>query len=138
MEYDLHHKVFAVNAFDLVAITADGTVNGNIIDTLGFESIEFIGQSGTITDGDHVLQLEDGDDSGLSDNADVPSAQVLGELFAFASADDDVVLRTGCITKKRYIRASLVTTNETTGIDFFGIIAILSNPKTIPTTEQST
>lgn len=138
MEYDLHHKVFAVNAFDLVAIIADGTVVGNIIDTLGFESIEFIGFSGTITDGIHTFKLEDGDDSGLSDAADVPAEQILGDLPSFVAADDDTVLRVGCITKKRFIRVSLVTTDETTGIDFFGVVALQGNPKVIPTTEQST
>lgn len=138
MEHDLHHKVLAVNAFDLRVIDGDGTEAGNIIDTLGFESIEFIGISGTITDGIHTFKLEDGDDSGLSDAADVSSELVLGELPVFIAADDDTVLRVGCITKKRFIRVSLVTTDETTGIDFFGIIAIQSNAKTNPTTEQAT
>lgn len=136
MENDLHHKVQAAVALDAAAIATDTTTVGNIIDTLGFESIEFIGLSKAITDGTYTLKLEDGDDSGLSDAADIDSALILGSLFAFGSGDDDAVLRTGAISKKRYIRASIVSASTSSGVDIMAVIAVQSNPKTNPVTEQ--
>ena len=136
MERDLHSNVQAAVALDAAAISTDTTTVGNIIDTAGFESIEFIGLSKTITDGTYTLKIEDGDDSGLSDAADVDSTLILGSLFAFAAADDDAVLRTGCISKKRYIRASIVSASTTTGVDIMSVIAIQGHPKTGPVAEQ--
>ena len=136
MENDLHSNVQAAVAMDTQAIASDTTTVGNIIDTQGFESIEFIGLSKTITDGTYTLKLEDGDDSGLSDAADVDSTLLLGTLFAFAAADDDAVLRTGCIAKKRYVRASIVSASTTTGVDMMSVVAVQGHPKTAPVAEQ--
>lgn len=130
MEYDLHHNVNVLSAIDAAEFVANGTVVGNIIDTKEYGSIEFVGQLGTVTDGDFDLVLEDGDDSGLSDAAAVDSDLVLGGLFNLDASDD--VKRAGCITKKRYIRASLVGTGITSGVDSASMIAVLSHAKRMP------
>ena len=137
MEFDLHSSVQAANALDVAAARVDGTDAGNIIDTLGFESIEFVVQTGTITDGTHTVLLQDGDDSGLSDAGTVPAAQTLGTLPAIVAADDDTVFRVGCVTKKRYVRLSIVTTSATTG-GITSAVALLGHPKSKPVADQST
>ena len=65
-EFDLHSNIddrVALNLQDIIT----GTIVGEIIDTSGFESIEFVVQSGAINDGTYALVLEEGDDAGLSD-----------------------------------------------------------------------
>ena len=132
MEYDLHNNVNAAMALKEAAITTDTTTVGEIIDTKDFGSLEFIVSSGTITDGAYALKLEEGDDSGLSDAADVSADNILGDLVGFVAADDDTVKRVGSIGKKRYQRLSIVSTGTTTGGDSFGAVAAQGNPKSMP------
>ena len=132
MEYDLHHKIKSVSALNLKAIAGNGTSTGNIIDTKGIGSIDFVGFAKTVTDGEYTLKLEEGDDSGLSDAAVVPSANLHGSLFQFDEYKSNLTLRTGCASKKRYIRASLVATNVSTGVDMIGVTAILGHLNDFP------
>jgi hypothetical protein len=137
MEYDLHTKVKAEQALNHQEITSNTTTVGEIIDTLDFESIEFILQSATVTDGVYTVKLEDGDDAALADAADVSSELVLGTLPDLILSDDNVVRRVGTIAKKRYVRLSVVSTGITSG-GFMGAVAILSHPKSGPVADQST
>lgn len=136
MEQDLHHNVKSVLALAVQAITTNTTTVGAIIDTAGFESIEFSILSGTITDGAYALKLEEGDDSGLSDAAIVPADETLGALTGFVAADDDTVKRVGSIGKKRYQRLSIVSTGVTTGGTNFVSLATLSHAHSNPVAEQ--
>lgn len=134
-EFDMHNRVKQEVALDIAAITTNTTTVGNIIDTKGFESIEFIIQSGTVTDGTYALVLEQGDDSGLSDAAVVPAEEVLGSLTGFVAADDDAAKRVGSVGKKRFQRLSIVSAGTTTGVDAMGAVAMLGNAHTNPTAE---
>lgn len=131
MEYDLHNNVNAAVAVVEQAIVADATVVGEIIDTKGFDSLEFIAQVGTITTGSLAFVLEEGDDSGLSDAAAVPAAEILGDLVGFVVTDDDAVKRVGSIGKKRYQRLTLEGTG-TSVINFVSAIAVQGHPKKMP------
>lgn len=131
MEYDLHNDVNAAVALVQQAIAADTLVDGEIIDTAGFDSLEFIVQVGTITTGVVALILQEGDDSGLSDAANVPAAEVLGDLTGFIVTDDDAVKRVGSIGKKRYQRLSILPASSA-AIDFIGAVAVQGNPNSKP------
>jgi hypothetical protein len=133
MERDLHSHIDDRVALDPQAIATDTTTAGNIIDTEGFESLEFLLWTKTVTDGDYAWKIEHGDDAALADAADAASDDVLGSLAGFtADTDDNSVNRVGYIGKKRYVRASIVSTNTTTGVDAIGILAILSHPRRAP------
>jgi len=135
VEYDLHHSIKQAVALDFQTISTDTTTAGNIIDTAGFESLEFIVGTGTVTDGDYAFKIEDGDDDGLSDNDDVDSTLILGVLTGFtADADDDKALRVGVLSKKRYVRLSIVSTNTSSGAEIFAV-AVLGHAKSQPTAE---
>lgn len=123
---DMHNNILQKVALDIQAITTDTTTVGNIIDTKGFQSLEFINVSGTITDGDYALLIEHGDADDLSDAAAVADADLLGTEAAasFDANDDDRALRIGYKGQKRYVRASLVSTNTTSG-GTLGVVAIL-------------
>ena len=128
MERDGHNNMDDRVAVVEQAIVADATVVGEIIDTLGFESLEYIVQVGTITTGALALVIEEGDDSGLSDAAAVSADETLGALTGFVAADDDSTKRVGSIGKKRYQRLTLEGTG-TSVIDFVSAVAILGHPK---------
>jgi len=130
-EFDIHTIIDDRVALDNGEITSNTTTVGNIIDTKGFESMEFITQSGNLTDGAYAILLEEGDDAGLSDAAVLPTADTLGALTGFALTDDDITIRVGSIGKKRFQRLSLVSTGVTAG-GFFSGIAILGTPHTAP------
>ena len=132
MERDLHSNVDDRMALNPTLIASNTTTVGNIIDSLGFESLAFIVAMGTITDGAYALLLEEGDDSGLSDAAVVSADETLGELTGFVAADDQSTKRVGSIGKKRYQRLSIVSTGVTSGVADVSAVAVLGHPKTAP------
>lgn len=134
-EFDAHSNIKQEVAFDSQDITSDTTTVGNIIDTVGFESLEYLIQSGVITDGTYALVLEEGDDPALADAAVVPTDQVLGVLTGFVAADDNVAKRVGSIGKKQFQRLSILSASTSTGATKMSSVAILGHPKTAPTSE---
>lgn len=131
MEYDLHSNVDDRVAVVQQAVAADTLIVGAIIDTLDFESLEYVIQVGTITTGTVSFVLEEGDDSGLSDAAAVSADETLGALTGLLVTDDDSTKRLGSIGKKRYQRLSLQPAGSA-AINFIGASAILGHPKTAP------
>jgi len=133
MEFDLHSNIEDRVALVNQAITSNTTTVGIIIDSAGFESLEFLIQAGTVTDGDYALLLEEGDDAALSDAATLSVDLTLGALTGFVPGGSlgDTAIRVGSIGKDRYHRLSLVSTNVSTGGDF-SALAVLGNPHTAP------
>jgi hypothetical protein len=99
---------------------------GAIIDTDGAEGLEFLIQSGVMTTGSFVPKIEDGDDSGLSDAADVATALLIGTIAdaTFAAADDGVVKKIGVVNHKRYVRLTLTDNGTADGL--IGALAVKS------------
>ena len=135
MENDLHSNIKQVVALDSQDITTDTTTVGNIIDTVGFESLEYLIQSGTITDGAYAFVLEEDDVIGFGSATVVPTAEVLGVLTGFVAADDDAALRVGSIGKKQFQRLSIVSTGTSTGATKMSSTAVLGHPKHMPVAE---
>lgn len=123
---DLHNNLTFSNALDTAAITSDTTTAGDIIDTKGNNSVEFVIQSGTLTDGAYAVLIEEGEAADLSDAAAVADADLLGtEANAgFALTDDNTVKSIGYIGSMRYVRLSIVSTSTTSG-GTLGAIAVL-------------
>lgn len=132
MERDLKSSVLGANALDNQNITSNTTTVGDILDSQGFESLTMLIQSGVVTDGDYVALLEDGDDPALSDAAVINSDNVIGSLPSFAAADDNAVKSVGIVTKKRFVRLSLVSTNVTGG-GFFSAVGLKGHAASRPT-----
>ena len=131
-EFDLHTRIDDRLAFDNQSITTNTTTVGNIIDTKGFESLEFVITAGALSAGVYAILLEEGDDAGLSDAATLSTELTLGVLTGFdASTDDDTTIRVGSIGKDRFQRMSLVSTGAS-GANTFSATAILGTPHTAP------
>ena len=133
MDYDLKSSISTDVGLNFGSIATNTTTVGNIIDSKGFASLTYSLVTGTVTDGDYALIIEDGDDSALSDAAVVSVTSLVGALPAFDdNADDNKALSVGYIGKKRYVRASLVSTNTASGA-VIGVVAIKGHAITKPT-----
>jgi len=142
MKRDMHNAVDNKVALKIQQIASDTTTAGEIID-LGasgevFDSLEFLVQTGTVTDGDYTVLIQHGDESNLSDAANVADADLLGtEAGASFSADtdDDKTSKIGYRGAKRYVRLSIVSTNTSSGA-YIGAQALLGHPLDTPKSDQ--
>ena len=125
MEYDLKHHVKPVAALPAGDFTSAS--NGEIIDTVGYQSLTFLVSIGTVTSASQ-LKIEHGDDSGLSDAAAVDDSHILDELPAIATSDANGTKWFGYIGKKRYVRVSFVSGNAT-----LGVVGLYGHPNSVPT-----
>jgi hypothetical protein len=126
MRKDLYNNIEPLLTIYPQAITAaaDGDA---IIDMSGSFGATIIVQAGTITDGTlYTFELEEGDNSALSDGAAVAAADLLGLEPDFAAAEDNTVQRFGYIGNKRYIRLNIsaVTGGPSTGGVFSAVIIL--------------
>ena len=137
MEYDLHSNIKAAIGIGSTDGQAAGasTVSA-IIDTLGFESFEWLVDVGTITTGTFSLTLEEDDAVGFGTATAVPAANVVGDSPTWIATDSDQVRRVGIIGKKRFQRVTLV--GAATPVADFCVLGLLGNPVTLPVPDQST
>jgi hypothetical protein len=128
MQRDLHDNIDERVALNTQLINTDTTTAGVIIDTAGYESLEFIMQAGVVTAGDVTPLVEDGDNVALSDAAAVGADFRLGALVLLDTTND--ITRFGYVGKKRYVRISAVT--ATSANLTVGATAVLGNPHSAP------
>ena len=139
-------KQKVIKAFEpqtLANTTAAVTVTGAIIDTADFDNgiyfaMDITNQS-TAETMTTTMKLEDGDDSGLSDAAVIPDAQlVYGTLPAKSAviAEGAALAREGIFGNKRYVRMSVETTIAvSSGADVSGYAIV--NPEIAKTPQSS-
>ena len=140
---DLHNHIYPKRGLSPVAAGTDNTAMvSQIVDTLGFNSVEFVMMVGANTDADATFAVlfEDGDDPALSDHAAVADADLLGtELQAgFQFDDDNECRKIGYVGNKRYCRVTVTPTGNAAGNIFLAAVWILGNPSTMPTANPPT
>jgi hypothetical protein len=145
MRNDLHNNVYPKTLFPPVAAqnNSDTARVSNIIDTAGFDSVEFVLINGTNTDANatFAVLVEDGDDSDLvDDGAAVDDAYLLGTeaLAGFTFANDGICRKIGYIGNKRYVRVTVTPTGNNSGDWFMAGVALLGHPRTAPTANPPT
>lgn len=109
---DLRSNITVQNAFNTQTISSDTTTNGVIIDTAGYEGLTFVIKAGAVTAGDVTPLIQDGEDSGLSDAANVADDFLIGTEAAAQIDAANEVFTIGYVGKKRYVRLSLVSANS--------------------------
>lgn len=133
---DLHNNINVKRAISPVVIADNTAQVSQIIDTQGFEALEFVISAGTLADADAAFTtlVEDGNAANLSDAAAVDDKYLLGtELQAsFTFAADDKVFKIGYKGVKRYVRLTITPTNNT-GNAALSAVAILGHPAVAPT-----
>lgn len=132
---DLHNSIFSPSAA-VVTVSDTTAVVSAVVDSQGFNSVEYLIGAGTLADVDatFTVLLEEGNDSGLSDNSAVADSDMLGTetLAAFTFAADQGARRVGYKGNKRYTRLT-VTPAANTGSSPIAIIPLLGNPNLAPT-----
>ena len=139
---DLYNNLLPQRALSPVAARTDNTaIVSEIIDTQGFERVMFYILVGVNTDADAVFTvlIEEGDDSGLSDNAAVADSQLnpTEAIVSFDFADDNQVRRIEVRPTKRYVRMTITPANNDSGNIFVAAMALLGNPRHAPVTAQA-
>ncbi len=137
---DLHNSIDVRRAISPVDLANDTPAVSQIIDMQGYESLEFLLATGSLADAGatFTVLVEDGDDSGLSDNAAVADAQLLGTetLASFDQSHDNGVRKIGYIGTKRYVRLT-VTPSGNAAAALFSAVAILGHAQLDPQTSQT-
>lgn len=137
---ELHNNVKQLVVIAPVAIGANATKTGKIIDRAGYGGVEFITQYGAVTTTGSVVTIvvRDGDVTGTMTS--VADANLLGtELLASLPAATprtsgttmNVSKRIGYSGSKRYVQANAVQTGVTS-VGAVGITALLFNPANAP------
>jgi hypothetical protein len=108
---DLHNRIKCSRGISPAAATTDNTAYvSQIVDTANFDSTEFVGQLGALSDADTTLTVlvEDGDVANLSDNSAVDDAYLLGvEAMALQFDSDNKTFKIGYKGTKRYVRVTI-------------------------------
>lgn len=139
MMRDLHNNVKYLAAINPAAATTNNTAFVSaIVDTANFGSCEFIGVLGSVADADTTLTVlvEDGNDSGLSDNGAVADEHLLGvEAMGLNYDSDNKVFKIGYIGPKRYVRVTVTPANNTGNI-FLAAVWALGHSRVGPQSTQ--
>jgi hypothetical protein len=133
---DLHNQIEVRRAISPVNETGTTALVSQIIDRQGFESLEFAIAIGSLADSNatFAVLVEDGDDSGLSDNGAVDDTELLGTeaLAGFQFDDDNEVRKIGYRGHKRYVRLTLTPAGNSDDA-YISAVALLGHPSQAPT-----
>lgn len=108
---DLAHDINVIQCLD-ADITTNTTTQGGIVDTQGYgPGLAFALGLPTAVSGTFTLYLEEGDESDLSDAAEITNIVFSDDAdLAAQVADGGVWAKQGTYDTKRYVRASVVST----------------------------
>lgn len=133
---DLHNNIAPKRAISPVSVADTTAQVSQIIDTKGYESLEFVIATGSIADADatFTVLVEDGNESNLSDAAAVADTFLLGTeaLAGFQFDDDNECRKIGYIGGKRYVRLTITPVNNASAA-LISAVALLGNPRSAPT-----
>lgn len=129
-QIDLHRGT-AVQAMHYQTISTDTTTAGDVIDTAGYQSVEYIFHSDTISGGTFTPMFEESDTYaspfvGTAVSTDNLLGTIADVTFGHTGADDYACKKIGYVGKKRYVKMSMVTTDTANGV--IGAVALLGNP----------
>lgn len=139
---DLHGAVTHSRGIDPIAIGANATKTGKIIDTAGYGGVEFLAAYGAVTTTGTIVTLVmfEGDVTGTMTSvadADLLGTELLASLPVQATArtsgvGKNVTKRVGYRGNKRYVRVDAVGTG-TTSVGCVSVSALLHSPNIAPT-----
>jgi len=142
MNKSIHNVVKVQRVIAPLAIGANGTKTGKIIDRLGFAGCEFLASYGAVVTTGTIVTLVvfEGDVTGTMTSvadADLDGTEALASLPVQATArtsevGKNVSKRVGYKGTKRYVRVDAVQTG-TTSVGCVSVEALLFNPQVAPT-----
>ena len=138
---DLHNNTRTKTVIAPVAIGANATKTGTIIDRQGYGGVEFLAAYGAVTTTGTVVTLvvKEGDVTGTLTSvadADLLGTEALASLPAAtprtSGSTSNVTKRIGYKGQKRYVQVNAVQTGVTS-VGCVGITALLHSPGNAPT-----
>lgn len=133
---DLMNNIHVLRAISPVSVADTTAQVSQIIDRRGFGSLTFAIATGSIADAaaTFTVLVEHGDDSGLSDAAAVPDADLIGTevLAGFQFDDDNETRKIAYKGFKRYVRLT-ITPVANASAALLSAVAILGHPGMSPT-----
>lgn len=137
---DLHNNIRTKTVISPLAIGANATKSGIVIDRQGYGGVEFIASYGAVTTTGSVVTLvvKEGDATGSLTSvadADLLGTEALASLLAgarVAGTGKEVTKRVGYKGSKRYVTVDAVQTG-TTSVGVIGVAALLHSPNNAPT-----
>ncbi len=139
---DLHNNVRAIRVIAPIAIGANATKSGKVIDRQGYGGVEFIASYGAVTTTGTIVTLvvKEGDVTGTMTSvadADLLGTETLASLPVQASSrtsevGKNVTKRVGYKGTKRYVTVDAVSTG-TTSVGCLSVEALLINPSVAAT-----
>jgi hypothetical protein len=122
--YEQKTSLKALKALNIASIATNTTTAGSSIDTKGFESLTLFFELGDRTDGTFLPLVQDSDDN--STFADVIDQFLIGTEAEALLNTANTVKSIGYVGKKRYVKASIVSSAVTSGATA-SATAILAN-----------
>lgn len=139
IDRDLHNNVRGKRVIAPIAIGANATKSGKVIDRKGYAGVEFIASYGAVTTTGTIVTLvvKEGDATGTMTSvadADLLGTETLASLPIQATArtsevGKNVTKRVGYKGNKRYCTVDAVSTG-TTSVGCVSVEAVLFNPET--------
>jgi hypothetical protein len=137
---DLHNKIRTKTVIAPVAIGANATKSGLVIDRQGYGGVEFVASYGAVTTTGTIVTLvvKEGDVTGTLTSvadADLLGTEALASLLAAtpraAGTTKEVTKRIGYKGNKRYVTVDAVQTGVTS-VGAVGVAALLHSPENAP------
>lgn len=136
MTNDLHNNLDFKRAISPVSVADNTAQVSQIIDRVGYGSLEFLIATGALTDADatFAVLVQHGNQSNLSDAADVADEELLGTeaQAGFTFAEDDKIRKIGYRGNKRFVRLTITPANNASGA-LLAAVAVLGSPSILPT-----
>lgn len=137
---DLHDNIRTKSVISPLAIGANATKTGSIIDRQGYGGVEFVASYGAVTTTGTIVTLvvKEGDVTGTLTSVadtDLLGTEALASLLAgarVAGTGKEVTKRVGYVGNKRYVQVNAVQTG-TTSVGVVGVAALLHSPNVAPT-----
>ena len=138
---DLHNNVRTKTVISPLAIGANATKTGLVVDRQGYGGVEFIASYGAVTTTGTVVTLvvKEGDVTGTLTSVadtDLLGTEALASLLAAtpraAGTTKEVTKRIGYVGNKRYVQVNAVQTGVTS-VGVVGVAAVLHSPAVAPT-----
>ena len=142
MRDSLHNETYRV-AIPLAVVTDNTAQVGSWIDRLGYESLSFLIQTGTLADADatFAVLMEEADEDDQGDVAAVNDADMLSmtagvapeAAAGFTFAADSAIRKIGYIGNKRYARVTITPSGNNSGNIYVAGMWLLGHPEDAPT-----
>lgn len=140
---DLQNNIRAKRVIAPVAIGANGTITGKVVDRAQYGAVQFVASYGNVTTTGTIVTLvvKEGDATGALTSVadgDLIGTEVLASLPVQATArtsevGKNVTKRVGYKGSKRYVSVDAVKTG-TTSVGCVSVEALLFTPEAAPTT----